>query len=46
MQDRANELRRIPLLRLSEKGAIDALSVALAGIRRPKWSEMGCFDSP
>src|SRR5215211_7667607 len=29
------QLRRIPLPRLSEKGASDALSVDLAGIRRP-----------
>jgi hypothetical protein len=31
---------------LSEKGASDALSVDLAGIRRPKWAEKHCFGCP
>src|SRR5215208_6318234 len=41
------ELPRISLfLRLSEKGASDALSVDLAGIRRPKWAEKHRFGCP
>jgi hypothetical protein len=32
--------------RLSEKGVSDALSVDLAGIRRPKWAEKHCLGCP
>ena len=41
-----HELPRIPVPRLSEKGASDALSVDLAGIRRPKWAEKHRFGCP
>src|ERR671914_320744 len=34
------------LERLSEKGVSDALSVDLAGIRRPKWAEKHCLGCP
>jgi hypothetical protein len=40
------EVPRIHLPRLSEKGASDALSVDLAGIRRSKWAEKHCFGCP